>query len=75
MSAEASVQDLEAELVAFLRDELRIDESELSRDVMLVRTGLLDSVGSCSSRPGWRASSISRFPTRTSRRRTSIRSR
>ena len=36
--------DVRDAVVAYVRDEFRIDESELSWDAPLVRTGLLDSV-------------------------------
>ena len=36
--------DVRDAVVAYVRDEFRIDECELSWDAPLVRTGLLDSV-------------------------------
>ena len=39
-----SAPEMEKEIRAYLRDELRIPEAELARDAKLVRTGLLDSV-------------------------------
>jgi len=44
-STETSAAAVEAVVVAWLCDELRIDASELARDAKLVRTGLLDSAG------------------------------
>jgi D-alanine--poly(phosphoribitol) ligase subunit 2 len=35
--------DLEASILAFLRDELRIDTSEIQRDTELVSGGVVDS--------------------------------
>lgn len=41
---ERTAAEIEAALVAYLRDEFDLDESDLVPDRKLVRTGLLDSV-------------------------------
>jgi acyl carrier protein len=45
MSAEPAGDAIQARIVAFLRDEAHIDEGDLAVDTMLVRSGILDSMG------------------------------
>ena len=44
MSTERAPAEIEAAVVAYLSDELKVDDPDLDRDTKLVRTGLLDSV-------------------------------
>ena len=39
-----NAEQIETEIVSYLRDELRVPEAELDRDAKLVGSGVLDSV-------------------------------